>query len=238
MTSGAFAARLEDGHVQEHTDTLQFRAARQRRGDPRRVAAVRAQDQRLQRALEVERGGVPAVGGGRVPDRPPAGGHPRHDRAPEGSGHRGRPCQGARGGSVRRQMRAVVAKWAGAAPQLLSVLRIVAAAIFIQTGTMKLFAFPIGLPPDGAAASFPSQVWIGGVLEVFGGLLLLLGLFTRPFASVLSGEMAVAYFQFHFPHGFWPVVNQGTSAAIYCFVWLYFSAAGAGPWSLDAWRRS
>ena len=81
-----------------------------------------------------------------------------------------------------------------------------------------------------------TQIWIGGVLEVFGGGLILLGLFTRPVAFILSGEMAVAYFQFHFPNGFWPVVNGGVDAALYCFVWLYFSAAGAGPWSLDAKR--
>ncbi len=101
---------------------------------------------------------------------------------------------------------------------------------------MKLFAFPIGMPPDGGTASFPSQIWIGAALEVFGGALILVGLFTRPVAFVLSGEMAVAYFQFHFPQGFWPVVNNGTAAALYCFVWLYLSAAGAGPWSLDAKR--
>jgi putative oxidoreductase len=81
-----------------------------------------------------------------------------------------------------------------------------------------------------------SQAWVGGILEVFGGALLLVGLFTRPVAFLLSGEMAVAYFQFHFPQGFWPTTNGGVPAALYCFVWLYFSAAGAGPWSLDAKR--
>jgi len=84
--------------------------------------------------------------------------------------------------------------------------------------------------------NFPSQIWFGGFLEVVGGALLALGLFTRPVAFLLSGEMAVAYFQFHAPGGFWPVLNGGVSAALYCFVWLYFSAAGAGPWSLDARR--
>ena len=82
-----------------------------------------------------------------------------------------------------------------------------------------------------------SQLWIGGVLETFGGLLLLVGLFTRPVAFLLAGEMAVAYFQFHAPNGFWPTMNGGSAAVLYCFVWLYFSAAGAGPWSLDAMRR-
>lgn len=79
-------------------------------------------------------------------------------------------------------------------------------------------------------------VGIGGLLEVVGGGLMLVGLFTRPVAFVLSGMMAVAYFQFHAPGGFWPTVNGGVPAVLYCFVWLYFSAAGAGPWSLDAKR--
>lgn len=108
--------------------------------------------------------------------------------------------------------------------------------MFILSGTMKLFAFPAGMPPDGGTASVMSQIWIGGVLEVVGGALVLIGLFTRPVAFVLSGMMAVAYFQFHFPQGFWPTVNGGIPAALYCFVWLYFSAAGAGVWSVDARR--
>jgi putative oxidoreductase len=132
--------------------------------------------------------------------------------------------------------RNLVAKWSAWAPYLQSVLRIAAAFMFLQTGTVKLFAFPIGMPPNGGTATLMSQIGIGGVLEVFGGALLLLGLFTRPVAFLLAGEMAVAYFQFHFPGGFWPVVNNGVSAVLYCFVWLYFSAAGAGPWSLDAHR--
>ena len=130
----------------------------------------------------------------------------------------------------------LVAKWPAWAPQLQSVLRIVAAFMFMLAGTMKLFAFPSGMPPDGGTAQLMSQIGIGGILEVFGGALLLLGLFTRPVAFLLAGEMAVAYFQFHFPQGFWPTMNGGVAAALYCFVWLYFSAAGAGPWSLDAKR--
>ena len=82
-----------------------------------------------------------------------------------------------------------------------------------------------------------SQIWIGGVIELVGGTLLVLGLFTRPAAFVLSGMMAVAYFQFHFPHSFWPTVNQGVAAVVLCFVCLYLSAAGGGPWSVDARRR-
>lgn len=132
----------------------------------------------------------------------------------------------------------LIARWAGWGPQMQSLLRIVAALMFMLAGTAILFAFPAGMPPNGATAPFLSQIWIGGVLEVFGGALLLLGLFTRPVAFLLSGEMAVAYFQFHFPGGFWPTLNGGVPAVLYCFVWLYFSAAGAGPWSLDAlWRR-
>ncbi|MCC7139824.1 MAG: DoxX family protein [Planctomycetes bacterium] len=129
-----------------------------------------------------------------------------------------------------------VERWAAWAPRLLSVLRIVAAFLFIQAGTMKLFAFPVGMPPDGGTAELFSQVGLGGVLEAFGGALLLVGLFTRPVAFLLSGTMAVAYFQFHAPGGFWPVVNGGSPAILFCFVWLYVSAAGAGPWSLDAVR--
>lgn len=130
----------------------------------------------------------------------------------------------------------ILSRWAAWAPQLQSVLRIVAAFIFILSGTMKLFAFPAGIPPDGGTAPLMSQVGIGGLLEVVGGGLLLAGLFTRPIAFILSGMMAVAYFQFHHPQGFWPVMNGGIPAILYCFIWLYFSAAGAGPWSLDARR--
>jgi putative oxidoreductase len=125
-------------------------------------------------------------------------------------------------------------KWKGWAPNLHSLLRITAAFMFMQTGTMKLFAIPIGMPPNNSTAELFSQIGLGGILETFGGGLILVGLFTRPAAFILSGEMAVAYFQFHFPQGFWPVMNNGMAAAVYCFVWLYFSAAGSGPWSLDA----
>ena len=77
---------------------------------------------------------------------------------------------------------------------------------------------------------------MAGILELFGGGLVLIGLFTRPIAFLLAGEMAVAYFQVHFPKGFWPLANGGASAILYCFIWLYISAAGAGPWSVDAKR--
>lgn len=130
----------------------------------------------------------------------------------------------------------IVAKWSSYGPQLHSVLRIVAAFMFMLAGTVILFAFPMGMPPNGGTAPLMSQIGIGGLLEFVGGALMLLGLFTRPVAFILSGEMAVAYFQFHAPQGFWPVQNQGVPAILYCFLWLYFSAAGAGPWSLDAKR--
>ncbi len=132
----------------------------------------------------------------------------------------------------------LVSKWSAWGPGLQSVLRVVAALMFVLAGTVILFAFPAGMPPSGGTASFPSEIWWGGVLEVVGGGLLVLGLFTRPVAFVLSGEMAVAYFQFHAPGGFWPNLNGGMPAVLYCFLWLYFSAAGPGPWSLDALRRS
>lgn len=118
-------------------------------------------------------------------------------------------------------------------PVVLSFVRIVAAAIFVTAGTSKLFAFPAGMPPDGGTAAPWSQVWIGGVLEVVGGALLVVGLFTRPAAFVLSGMMAVAYFQFHAPGGFWPTLNGGVAAILYCLLWLYVSAAGGGSLSLD-----
>jgi putative oxidoreductase len=130
----------------------------------------------------------------------------------------------------------LLAKWSAWAPYLMSVVRIVAAAMFILAGTAILFAFPAGIPPTGGTAPLLSQIWIGGVLELIGGALLLLGHFTRPVAFVLSGEMAVAYFQFHAPQSFWPTLNGGVPAVLYCFIWLYFSAAGAGSWSLGAKR--
>ena len=132
------------------------------------------------------------------------------------------------------KMNKLIETWKNSAPIMQSVLRIAAAYMFILAGTMKLFAFPMGMPPDGSTAVLFSQIGIGGVLETFGGALMLLGLFTRPTAFILSGEMAVAYFQFHAPQGFWPIINGGMPAILYCFVWLYFSAAGAGSWSVDA----
>jgi putative oxidoreductase len=136
-------------------------------------------------------------------------------------------------------MAKVDSRWRGWSPRLLSILRIVAGFLFMQHGAQKLFGFLGGI--SGGTPRFLSQSWIGGVLEFFGGLLLLFGLFTRPVAFILSGMMAVAYFQVHAPRGFWTIQNGwngGELAAFYCFVFLYLSAAGGGPWSLDfVWRR-
>jgi putative oxidoreductase len=126
--------------------------------------------------------------------------------------------------------------WPMVEPQMRSVLRIVTAILFILAGTSKLFAFPVGMPPNGATAELLSQIGIGGIIEVIGGTLVLFGLFTRPVAFILAGEMAVAYFQFHFPRSIWPTVNNGVPAVLDCFIWLYFSVAGPGPWSLDYLR--
>ncbi|HEX7337339.1 MAG TPA: DoxX family protein [Gemmatimonadales bacterium] len=128
----------------------------------------------------------------------------------------------------------LASRWRSWAPYLLSVLRIVSAFLFIQFGSTKLFGFPAEVMPGGGTAPLLSLAGIAGALEVVGGGLLLLGLFTRPVAFLLSGEMAFAYFIGHASQGFWPVLNQGHPAILFCFIWLYTSSAGPGPWSLDA----
>lgn len=128
-------------------------------------------------------------------------------------------------------------KWMSWEPQLRSVLRIMAATTFMMAGTMKLFGFPAGIATKGGTVQLMTQIGLAGILETFGGALLLLGLFTRPVAFLLAGEMAVAYFQVHFRVSFWPTISGGVPAMLYCFLWLYLSAAGAGPWSIDAIRR-
>lgn len=128
----------------------------------------------------------------------------------------------------------LLSRWRSWSPQLLSLLRIVVAFLFMQYGMTKLFAFPAPVMPGGGTAPAGSLAWFAAVLELFGGLPLFFGVFTRPVAFVLSGEMAIAYFYGHAPQGFWPVLNGGAPAAFYCFVFLYFSAAGGGPWSVDA----
>ena len=116
-------------------------------------------------------------------------------------------------------------------PYLFSILRIVAALLFFEHGTQKLFGFPPGQPYTG----FPnfSLLGIAGMLEVAGGFLVLIGLLTRPTAFILSGEMAVGYFRAHFPRSFFPVNNGGEITVMLCFYFLYLSAAGPGLWSLD-----
>src|SRR2546427_3871169 len=113
------------------------------------------------------------------------------------------------------------------------LLRVVAGFLFIQTGSLILFGWFGGMP-GGAKVPLLSQTGIGGVLEFFGGILIMLGLFTRPVAFILSGMMAVAYWQFHFPNGHWPVHNPGMPAVPFCFIFLYMAARGAAECRVDA----
>ncbi|WP_276134043.1 DoxX family protein [Polluticoccus soli] len=118
------------------------------------------------------------------------------------------------------------------------LLRVVAGIMFLEAGGMKLFGW-FGGPPSGSLPPQFSQMWFGGIIEFFGGCAIVLGLFTRPVAFIMSGEMAVAYWQFHAPKGNWPIQNHGEAAVLFCFIFLFFAAYGAGPWSLDAliWRH-
>lgn len=115
---------------------------------------------------------------------------------------------------------------------MLSVLRIVVALLYIEHGTQKLFGFPP--PPQPMHIALASLMGVAGILETVGGIGLLLGLFTRPIAFLLAGEMAIAYFKVHFQRGLFPINNMGELAILYCFIYLYLMFAGAGPWSLDA----
>ncbi len=122
------------------------------------------------------------------------------------------------------------------APRILSILRLIAAFLFIAHGSQKLFGYPSSGQASQPFLWFPTG--IAGILEFFGGLLLLLGLFTRPMSFILSGQMAVAYFMAHAGGGFWPLLNRGELAVLYCFLFLYFTFAGGGEWSLDnLWRK-
>ena len=123
---------------------------------------------------------------------------------------------------------AFAADWA---PRVLSVVRIVSALLLIEHGTQKLFGFPAP-PATGTPAMF-TLIWYAAVLEFFGGLLLLVGLAIRPVAFVLSGELAFAYWIAHAPRSPFPILNGGDAAILYCFIFLYFAAAGGGAWSLD-----
>jgi len=114
------------------------------------------------------------------------------------------------------------------------LLRVVSGLLFLQAGGMKIFDWFGGIPAEyGGHPALLSQTWIGGVLEFYGGLAILLGLFTRPVAFLLSGEMAVAYFQFHQPNGVWPIQNHGEPAVLLCFIFLFLAAYGGGDWSID-----
>jgi putative oxidoreductase len=119
-------------------------------------------------------------------------------------------------------------------PQLLAVLRIVVGLLFLEHATQKFFAFPVPFPVQ----PIPSLLLAGGVIELITGVLITLGLFTRLAAFVASGEMAFAYFYVHFPQSFWPVVNKGEAAILFCFIFLYLAAAGPGAWSIDGMRAN
>lgn len=120
--------------------------------------------------------------------------------------------------------------WSG---RMLAMFRIVAGLMFISAGTMKIFEFPANPVPGMPEIELWSQIGIGGLMEIVGGTLIVLGLLTRPAAFILAGEMAVAYFQFHQPQAFWPTSNGGVPAVLYCFFFLYLIFSGAGDWSLD-----
>jgi putative oxidoreductase len=134
-------------------------------------------------------------------------------------------------GHLMNNLESVFPVWT---PRILGILRIVIGFLYLQHGTAKLFGMPHIAMFDGLQLF--SLMGLAGVLELAGGLLVLVGLFTRPTAFILSGEMAVAYFMAHAPHGFLPILNQGELAVIYCFAFLYFSVAGAGAYSIDAMR--
>ena len=120
------------------------------------------------------------------------------------------------------------------APSVLSIVRIAVALLFLEHGSSKL----LGFPENGPIRELFTLSWYSGAIELVGGALLTVGLFSRSAAFIMSGEMAVAYFMSHAPHSFFPLINRGDSAILYCFVFLYLAFAGPGPWSLDAlWSR-
>jgi putative oxidoreductase len=119
-------------------------------------------------------------------------------------------------------------------PHVRSIVRIVVALLFLEHGLSRLFGWPSPLPTPALL----SMYWFAGAIELVGGVLLALGLFTRSAALVMSGEMAAAYFISHAPTSFFPILNRGDGAILYCFIFLYFIFSGPGPWSLDAlWRK-
>ena len=120
-------------------------------------------------------------------------------------------------------------------PRLLSVLRIATSLLFLQHATAKLFGFPHVAYFDNLTLA--SLLGVAGLIELVGGALVLVGLFTGPVAFILSGQMAVAYFMAHAPNGFWPIINKGELAVVYCFVFLYIACRGSGRFSVDAISR-
>jgi putative oxidoreductase len=128
-------------------------------------------------------------------------------------------------------MKAYLAPWT---PQLLSILRIITGFLIIAHGTQKILGFPA---PMAQPVDLMSRIGVAGALELVGGALMIFGLFTRPVALILSGLCAFAYFLAHAPQGFWPLLNRGELAALYSFLFLYFAAAGGGPWSIDRLMR-
>ncbi|HVI05584.1 MAG TPA: DoxX family protein [Sphingomicrobium sp.] len=119
-------------------------------------------------------------------------------------------------------------------PQLLALLRIMTALLFMEHGLAKLFHFPV--PQPGVPTPLPALLLAAAIIEIVGGVLVTVGLFTRVAAFLMAGEIAIGYFLFHFPRSFWPIVNEGDAAILFCFVFLYISASGPGAWSLDAAR--
>lgn len=120
-------------------------------------------------------------------------------------------------------------------PQLLALLRIVTALLFLEHATQKFFAFPAPFPMPGP---LPPLEVAAGVIELLTGILVTIGLFTRIVAFLAAGEMAIGYFLMHFPTSFWPAVNKGEAAILYCFVFLYIASAGPGAWSIDGARKA
>jgi len=129
-------------------------------------------------------------------------------------------------------MEATLQSWT---PMLLSIMRFMSGLLLLQHGFGKWLKFPAGAYP--ATMNLNSMAGYAGIIELVGGILLVLGLFTRPAAFIVSGMCAVGYFLVHAPHGFYPILNKGETIALYCFVFLYIAAAGGGSWSLDAWVR-
>lgn len=122
-------------------------------------------------------------------------------------------------------------RFAAYEPQMRSILRIVTGLLFLQHGMQKFFGFPD--PSKGPVESFASLMGLAGAIEFIGGILFIIGLFTRPVAFIAAGFTAVAYWMAHAPQGFYPIMNMGELAILYCFVFLYFVTAGPGPWSID-----